>query len=202
MAMVYAAWPAMRAGELRRLPWGMVALVSGLLLALAVVIGLVCWLLRTFVAPIMYVRGCNCDEGWREMWGLFRGHLWPVFLFLVMQVLLGAAAGTLMVLLTCMTCCMAGLPVVLQTVMQPYFLWLRAYGPYFLAQFGGVYGIGGGDGEESGGDGGAAAEAGGGAAEDEERVVVCPHCGAEQRVPEAAAGAYECSACGGGFVAR
>lgn len=203
VVVICASWPAMRAGELRQLPWGILVLASGVLVILFMLIGIVRWLLGSFVAPIMYVRGFTCMEAWREMSALFSGHIGAVFLFLLMSILLGMAGSTIIMLVTCMTCCLGALPVVLQTLAQPYFLCMRAYGPYFLAQFGEPYEIkqtGEYESELDGDAGEAAVSAQ--MVEGESHAVICPHCGAEQRVPVNAEGAYECSECGGGFVAR
>jgi len=97
------------------------------------------WLMNSLLAPIMYVRRCSVIEAFTEFTRLTRGHLGSVALFFLMHIPLGLLMGMAAVPVLCMTCCLAGLPVVFQTVMQPLYLWLRAYGPHFLAQFGGPY---------------------------------------------------------------
>ena len=205
-AVLLAGWPALRAGELKGLPWGLVFLSGGVMLAVTIAIGIARWLLSSFVAPIMYVRGCSSTEAWREMRSLFRGHIGSVFLFFLMSLALGIAGATVGVAVACLTCCIGALPVVFHSIMQPYFLCVRAYAPYFLAQFNRAYEVRSlteRAGELAVEAVSAPAEqsmADEGTADDEARVVVCPHCGAEQRVPGDAKDAYECSECGGGFV--
>jgi len=121
--------------------WTILAIVGfGLLVVLiALVFGAAGWLMTTLLAPIMYVRRCAVPEAWAEFRRLARGHVKPILLFFLMHIPLGLLVAVVAFPVICLTCCLAALPVIFQTIMQPFFLWLRGYGPHFLAQFGGAY---------------------------------------------------------------
>lgn len=128
-------WPVVRGA-----PWSwgvIVALAIIGLLGLLVVIaaGLVKWLLRSLVAPLMYLHGLDCNAAWRRLGDITAGYRGKIVLFWLMNIVLGLAVGMAVFPLMCFTCCIGLLPVVMQTVLQPFFLWIRAYGPYFVAQF-------------------------------------------------------------------
>jgi len=166
--------------------------VSGIALFLvAVAFELAQWCLRNLVAPIMYLRNVNGSEGWAELFELMRGRVGVFVLYWLLNVLLGLSAVVLSVAAVCCTCCLGALPVVFQTILQPLFLWLRAFPLYFLAQFGPAYALPGGVPAEED-----AAES---SAEPGMKIVACPQCGQSHQVPIEGRGMYACVKCGAHF---
>lgn len=113
-------------------------LVGGLLFLMAVVaLAVVGLLLEDFVVPIMYRRGLPAAESFGVLWReVLPGFGWTFVLFYLMKFVLGLAAGIIILLGTCLTCCLAGLPYVSSVVFLPVFVFFRAYSLYFLEQFG------------------------------------------------------------------
>jgi len=165
---------------------GLIFVLAFIFAIALIILGVVRWLLKNLVAPVMYVRACTCSEAWREFLDLIRGHRGTVFLYLLMNIALGFLGAVIAFPVVCITCCIGALPVIHQTIMQPYYLFVRAYGPYFLAQFGGPYqaALAG-----AGLDGGPAVSA------DAMRIVICPHCDNTQQVPVGRRGTYACATC-------
>lgn len=99
-------------------------------------ISIVGMLLHDFVAPIMYRFGLSG----REAWGLFlraaRGNVLQITLYFLLQIAVGMAFGTAVVLVMFGTCCFGLLPVILQTILQPFLLFARVYPLYVLEGLG------------------------------------------------------------------
>lgn len=131
------AWPEMRAGELG---WGV---LTAVLIAVGTMLpfGLGMWILKAlladFVVPIMYRRDVTAAEGlgvlWREM---LRGHVGSFILFYLLKFVLGLAAGVVVFLGMCLTCCVTALPYLSSVVFLPVSVFFRSYSLYFLEQFG------------------------------------------------------------------
>ena len=58
-----------------------------------------------------------------------------------MKIVLGLGAAMIIMLGTCLTCCLAALPYVYAVVFLPLFVFDRAYSLYFLRQFGNQYNL-------------------------------------------------------------
>ncbi|NTV73312.1 MAG: hypothetical protein HGA66_03790 [Holophaga sp.] len=106
------------------LPMGFAAMLAG-------------QILRDFVVPVMYLRGTTVGEGfgiwWRE---LVPGNGGSFVLFYLLKLVLSMAAGVAILLGTCLTCCLAGLPYVGSVVFLPVAVFFRAYSLAFLGQCG------------------------------------------------------------------
>ena len=70
---------------------------------------------------------------WRD---LIKPHLGSVFVFGLLEMLIGMGVVTVVVLATCMTCCIAGLPYVSNVVFLPFAVFMRCYSIYFIQQLG------------------------------------------------------------------
>lgn len=99
------------------------------------VFGLYLMVLRDFGVPLMY----HAEVGPREAMGLFRTELLPgnagaFILFYLMKLLLGIAAGVLIVLAGCLTCCIGFLPYASSVLTLPVTVFFRCYALDLMAQ--------------------------------------------------------------------
>ncbi|WP_005035717.1 DUF7544 domain-containing protein [Holophaga foetida] len=111
-----------------------------LLLALPTGLGLFAFgvylmVLRDFGVPIMF----RAEVGPREAMGLFRTELLPgnggaFVLFYLMKLLLGIAAGVLIVMAGCLTCCIGFLPYLSSVLTLPVTVFFRCYALDLMAQ--------------------------------------------------------------------
>ena len=138
---LYLGWTRSRL-DLGDLTFGLETL-KALLLALSVLVPLglvmmvISLLLRDFVVPVMYLRGCTVAEGFGVVWNeLMPGNGGSFVLFYLMKLILWVAAACLILLGSCLTCCLAGLPYVSSVVFLPVFVFFRAYSLHFMAQAG------------------------------------------------------------------
>ena len=114
-----------------------VLLGGALLLITVLVLAVAGLLVRDFVVPIMYRRGLRATEAFGVLWKeILPGHGWTFVLFYLMKFVLGLATVVLILLGTCLTCCIAGLPYISSVVFLPVFVFFRAYSLYFIEQFG------------------------------------------------------------------
>lgn len=192
---LFARWQ-----DIRTLTWtpgllGILIVSGGALLLTGIAFGLARWCLRNLVAPIMYLRNLTGSQAWSEFFGLARGRAGVFILYWLMNVALGLLVGTATTAAACCTCCVGALPIICQTILQPLFLWLRAFPFYFLAQFGPAYALPAAAAPEEEGVPAASAEAG-------MKVVSCPQCGQPHQIPREGAGAYACVKCGAHFDGR
>jgi len=94
-----------------------------------------------FMVPVMYRRRCLAREAFFDVWKLIRTRPGPFVLFVLFGIVLALAlliAGTIV---SCMTCCIAGLPYVSSVVLLPAFVWLLGFKLLFLRQFGPEYDV-------------------------------------------------------------
>ncbi len=113
------------------------AVGSLLLLLLLVASGVINVFLLDFVVPIMYLRRLRVLAAW----GVFRdellaGHVGTFILYLLFKIVIGFAVGVIVVLATCVTCCIVAIPYVGSVILLPVSVFLQAYPLYFLQQFG------------------------------------------------------------------
>jgi len=98
-----------------------------------------------FVVPIMFLRRSRCLTAWKEFNHLLGTHFWHFVLYILFQIVLGMAIGTLVVMAVLVTCCCAGclmaLPYLGTVLLLPVLAFKRAYSLYFLAQFGPEYDV-------------------------------------------------------------
>ncbi|HSW44812.1 MAG TPA: hypothetical protein VLM89_04510 [Phycisphaerae bacterium] len=134
---VAIAWPDIQTSQLG--PAGIAAIIIGALPALLVLLAaaVTFFLLDNFVVPAMYLRG----EGVMAAWGTVRREILPgkagaIVLFLLMRIVLGIAIGVMCLLVTCLTCCIAGLPYISAVVFLPFTVFMQAYTLHFLQQLG------------------------------------------------------------------
>jgi hypothetical protein len=119
------------------------------LLIIFLVVFLMAWICFAFVfgvisyfmVPLMYVRRCRVGEAFRQVAGLFFENPGPFILFCLFGICLLLGAGMVGAIATCLTCCLAVLPYIGSVIMLPVFICLRAYGLFFIRQFGPDYDV-------------------------------------------------------------
>jgi hypothetical protein len=98
-----------------------------------------------FVVPIMFLRGAKCLGAWREFLGLLTANAGDFALYVLFQIVLGMAIGSLVLVAIIVTCCIAGclmlLPYVGTVLLLPVLVFKRSYSTYYLAQFGPAYDV-------------------------------------------------------------
>jgi hypothetical protein len=93
-------------------------------------------LLRDVVAPLQWGAGLSCSDAIRAGLGLVRQHAGAFALYLALKVAFGLALGVVLLVAGCLTCCLAWVPVVGQTLLQPLFFFERAWSLRFVRQLG------------------------------------------------------------------
>ena len=94
-----------------------------------------------FMVPLMYVRRCRAVEAFRQVAGLVLENVGSFTLFCLFGFCL--VMGMMMVggIATCLTCCLAALPYVGTVILLPVFVCMRAFGLFFIRQFGPDYDV-------------------------------------------------------------
>lgn len=131
------AYPNIRDGQFGTR--SVVALLLGLLLftIFAVSLALLRMAVNDFVVPIIYRRGARPVQAL----GIFRDEMLAgregVFvLYVLAKIVLAIVTGVLVLIGTCVTCCIAALPYLSSVAFLPIFVFVRSYSLYFLEQFG------------------------------------------------------------------
>jgi len=106
-------------------------------IAFAFVFGVISY----FMVPVMYVRRCRAGEAFRQVAGLLFENAGSFILFCLFGICLLIGAAIVSGLATCFTCCLAALPYLGSVIMLPVFVCLRAYGLFFIRQFGADYDV-------------------------------------------------------------
>lgn len=121
---------------------GIAAVCAIILLVLVWVVAAIIFAVVTqFMIPVMYHRRCLAREAFSVVWKLVRGRPGPFVLFVLFGIVLGLAMLVAGTLVSCMTCCIAGLPYVSSVVFLPAFVWLLGFKLLFLRQFGQEYDV-------------------------------------------------------------
>lgn len=115
------------------------------LLVLALGFGILAKFMGDFVVPIMYLRGISCVDAWREFIALLKTNAGHFALYLLFQIVLEIALGSMVVFAILLTCCIAGcvmaLPYVGTVLLLPVLVFKRSYALYYLSQFGAAYNV-------------------------------------------------------------
>jgi hypothetical protein len=136
-AGLLVAWPSIQARIFDARAVGAIVGGACLLVPIALFVGLLKLLIRDFVVPVMYKRDLPALEAFRVLRReILPGRVLPLVLFYLMALVMGLAAAILVILVTCMTCCIAALPYISSVVFLPVFVFFRCYSLYFLEQIG------------------------------------------------------------------
>lgn len=124
--------------EALRLPLTILVILLFVLLVFYGIIMLVLEaMLRDFVVPAMYRRNLLVGDAWRVFRNeVLAGRGGTIFLFYLMRILLAFAAGILIMIGACVTCCVGALPYISSVLFLPIHVFFRLYSIYFLEQFG------------------------------------------------------------------
>jgi hypothetical protein len=114
--------------------WPQLAALGAALLLCLLVTAAVSLYLEDFVVPLMWVRRVGVMEGWRVFFGHFRNQPGAFLLYLLIRMGLSLGASTVLLLGTCLTCCLAALPVIGQALLLPLYVGMRMYPVLVLAQ--------------------------------------------------------------------
>ena len=94
-----------------------------------------------FMVPLMYVRRCRAVDAFRQVAALVWANAGSFTLFCLFGICLLLGAAMIGGLATCATCCLAALPYIGTVILLPVFVCLRAYGLFFIRQFGPDYDV-------------------------------------------------------------
>jgi hypothetical protein len=114
---------------------GIIGLVL-LIMVFAVAMSVVSLLLRDFAAPLQMKLGIPCGEALRIAWGIAKGSPGGFLGYVGLKILFTIVAAIVAFVAGCFTCCIGFLPVVAQTLLQPFFYFERAWSLFLLRQAG------------------------------------------------------------------
>jgi hypothetical protein len=119
--------------------------VGAALLVVGIVFFIVRKLTMDFVVPIMFLRGCTCREGWKDVLALLSANVGDFVVYLLFQIALAMATGVLVGVVVLATCCIAGclmiIPYLGTVVLLPVLVFQRLYSLHYFAQFGPAYDV-------------------------------------------------------------
>lgn len=128
-------------GEGLQIP-GIATVVLACLLALPVgiVMAYISMMLYHFIVPIMWRHDLTTSEAWRRFLPLLRQNVGKFVLYGLFLFVLWMGITALILMFGLITCCVGFilliLPYIGSVALLPVLVPMRAYGPYFLAQFG------------------------------------------------------------------
>lgn len=126
-----------RANEWSGLAMGLGLLPLVFLLFLAVVVAAILGLiLRDFVAPLQLARNVGAREAAGVFLSILAANPGLIIGYAVLKFAVSIAVGIVVVLGSCLTCCIGALPLVNQTLFQPIYFAERAWSLKLLAQLG------------------------------------------------------------------
>jgi hypothetical protein len=99
-------------------------------------------ILMDFVAPLMLKKDIKVLEGFSVFYNeLLKGNFVSFLLFYLVKIGLSIAAGFLVLVATCLTCCIAAIPYISSVVFLPIAAFLESFTLSFLAEFGEDYNL-------------------------------------------------------------
>ncbi len=117
---------------------GIIALVS---LVVWIAYSLIMFALHNFVAPLMFHFNVTCGEAWGMFFEIARDNPGHTLLYLVIKIVYRFVFGAVSSFALMCTCCIAGLPVIAQTLLAPFYVFERAYSLYVIGSLGPEYAI-------------------------------------------------------------
>ena len=90
-------------------------------------------LMDDFQVPVMYARRVSPVEALGVVWRqIVVGHAWDISLFYLLKLAFGVVGAIVMLVGTCCTCCIAGLPYLSSVVFLPVAVFMRAYSLFYM----------------------------------------------------------------------
>jgi hypothetical protein len=95
---------------------------------------------KDFALPIMYVRTPSAVAAWRILLDLLAVNKGRFVLYVLFQIVIGLAVGSIVVAGACLTCgcacCLLAIPIVGTVLLLPILVFQRSYSLFYLAQYG------------------------------------------------------------------
>ncbi len=114
--------------------------LGSIFLIVAVTLGVIAKLTKDFVVPIMYLHTTHCTQAWRMLLDIVSPNKGRIALYIIFQIALAMAIGTIVFMLACVTCgcacCFFWLPYIGTVALLPVHVFTRSYSLYYLAQYG------------------------------------------------------------------
>jgi hypothetical protein len=109
-------------------------------IAVMVVAALIGKFTKDFAVPIMYLHTNRATTAWRILLDLLSVNKGRFFLYILFQIVIGAAIGATLAIAACCTCCckacLFALPYLGTVILLPVHVFTRSYSLYYLAQYG------------------------------------------------------------------
>jgi len=106
----------------------------------AIVFALIKKFTLDFVVPVMSLRTTTCTAAWREVLTILSANKARFLLYILFQIVIAIAIGTIILAAVCVTCCCAAcifaIPYIGTVAVLPLIVFKRAYSLYYLRQFG------------------------------------------------------------------
>lgn len=117
---------------------------AGLLLFMIVLVAVyITAMLEDFVIPIAYQHSLSTTDAWSQFLGVHAAHPGTFIVYFLWRFLLQIAAGIAILAAIVLTCCLAGIIMIIPylgaVLTLPVTVFIRALGPEFLRQFGGSF---------------------------------------------------------------
>ena len=121
---------------------GVSAIVIFIVIGLIWVVISICFaLISQFMVPVMYRRRCSAKEAFVDVAKLILGRPGPFILLALFGLVLVIALAIVGTIVSCVTCCLGGLPYISTVLLLPGIVWLFAFKLLFLRQFGDQYDV-------------------------------------------------------------
>lgn len=131
------AWVDIDAGNFGGAAAAAIGVSIPLLIITVLVFVTINFMMEHFLIPVMYIHRVPATVGWSIMWRkIVSPNKGPVVLFFLMNIVWHLASAMFALVATCLTCCIAALPYLNAVVMLPVYIFIRAYGLYFIEQLG------------------------------------------------------------------
>lgn len=119
-----------------------IAFVVLFLVFLVLVVAIINMILMDFVVPLMFKKDLKVLDAFSVFYNqLFKGNFFSFFLFYLVKIGLSIAAGFVVLIATCLTCCIAALPYISSVVFLPITVFFESFTLSFLAEFGNEYNL-------------------------------------------------------------
>ena len=119
----------------------LLGLTAGIIvLGLGIIFALISKFTKDFVVPIMFLRATSCTEGWREFLTILSVNKGRFALYILFQIVISIAIGTIVLVVALVTCCCAAcilaIPYIGTVLFLPVLVFQRSYSLLYLRQYG------------------------------------------------------------------
>jgi len=116
-----------------------------LIIPTAIVFALIKKFTLDFVVPLMFLRQGTCITAWREFWKLLTGNKGKFAIYILFQIVIALAVGTVIMACVCITCCCLGcilsIPYIGTVLLLPVLIFDRSYSLLYLRQYGSSFDV-------------------------------------------------------------